>query len=103
MPDSVWLSPSLTFYFVEGDRFQFHSGDLVRVHDLDAADLLFKNQPSVWAHPCAFASSDMDRVAAGSMYRKRPPVSCSQKFPDSVRHTIRLSPKRDSYKQPKVA
>jgi hypothetical protein len=43
MPDSVRWSPGLTFYFVEGDRFQFHSGDLVRVHDLDAADLLFKN------------------------------------------------------------
>jgi hypothetical protein len=35
--------PGLTFYFVEGDRFQFYSGDLVGVHDLDAADLLFKN------------------------------------------------------------
>jgi hypothetical protein len=43
----------------------------------------------------------MDRVPAGSMYRKRAPVSRSQKFPDPVRHTIRLSPKRDSYKQPK--
>jgi hypothetical protein len=43
----------------------------------------------------------MDRVPADSMYRKRAPVSRSQKFPDPVRHTIRLSPKRDSYKQPK--
>lgn len=43
MPDRVRLLPGLILYFVEGDRFQFYSRDLVRIHDLDAADLLFKN------------------------------------------------------------
>ena len=43
MPDSVRPLPSLAFYFAEGDRFQFHSSDLVRIDDLDAPDLLFKD------------------------------------------------------------
>ncbi len=37
------LLPCLAFYFAEGDRFQFHSGDLVRIDDLDAPNLLFKD------------------------------------------------------------
>jgi len=38
-------------------------------------------------------------IAAGAVDRKRSPVFGSQEFPDPVRHTIRLSPKADSYKQ----
>jgi hypothetical protein len=93
------ILPGLACDFVKRNRLYFHPGDLVRIHDLDSPDFLFKNEPSIRAYPGILASSDIDRVTTDSMDRKRPPIFGSQKFPDPVRHMIRLSPKNDSHKR----
>jgi hypothetical protein len=79
-PLGIRRLPSLTFYFAEGCRLQFHARDLAHLvwtNNFDLPRCPFENESPGGGDPNVLASSHVDRVTANQVYSKRLPFSGS--------------------------
>ena len=55
-------------------RSDFHSGGLFRAQNLNVSGSCLNDNAAVRAHPCLFATKNLDRIATDAVDRKRVPV-----------------------------